>query len=276
MTNFSMRRILSEVGVPVSIAYALVAVQGLTDQSVASRLGTGDVAALAYANRLFLLPIGFVIAAFGPMVLGTLTVARDDTPTSVAETAAAQLRLIARVLAPISIAFVAIAPFLVTALFNYGAFTANSVERTVAAVDGYAVGLSATSISLLFFRAMQAVAPLRMLVLIAGGAALLNAGLCIAFSFWLGLYGITLATSIVAGLTVVGQVVVLGAALGPEWTKEVLGSSVLMVMVACLISGGLVAAEHADLVSTEARLAIGLVATLAGISLLAIRRTAKL
>ena len=105
----SVRTFLS-VGLPVGVAYSLFSVQELTGRAVAARLGTGDIAALGYANRLFLLPFGFVIAALGPVALGTLTTTRAEAPAELARTAIAQLRRLALYLSPIGLAFAALGP----------------------------------------------------------------------------------------------------------------------------------------------------------------------
>jgi putative peptidoglycan lipid II flippase len=104
---------LLRMGLPIATAYSLVAVQGLTDRAVAARLGPGRVAALSYADRLFLLPVGFVIAALGPMVLGALVAQRQRQER--AETVALQqVRTVVASLVPLSLVFVAIAPQLVS------------------------------------------------------------------------------------------------------------------------------------------------------------------
>ena len=66
---------LLRVGAPLAIGTALMVTQSITNRAVAARLDTGDVAALGYADRLFLLPVGFVLAVVGPRYLGGLTTA---------------------------------------------------------------------------------------------------------------------------------------------------------------------------------------------------------
>ena len=151
---------LVALGLPVATAYSLVALEGLTDQSVAARLGTGNAAALAYANRLFLIPIGFVLATVGPIVLGALTASRRRGREEMALASNDQLRTTVRWLASASLAFVAIAPALVSLVYHYGAFTDASVGLTRDAIDGFAIGVPAVTLYLVLFRTMQAIAPL--------------------------------------------------------------------------------------------------------------------
>jgi putative peptidoglycan lipid II flippase len=255
----SVRAFLS-IGIPVGVAYSLISVQELTDRAVASRLGTGDVAALGYANRLFLLPFGFVIAALGPMVLGTLTSARAEAPTEVARTAVAQLRSLAGFLSPIGLAFAALGPTLISLVFEYGAFGPRSTELTTSALDGLSIGFSSVAISFLLLRAMQAVAQLRNLVVISLGTVIANAALSIALGIWLGLYGVTLATSLVALGAIVAQVALLGQTLGRAWARETYRAVWGPAVVTFVLSAGLISADRADVISQGTRIGAGLAA----------------
>jgi putative peptidoglycan lipid II flippase len=262
---------LLRTGLPIATAYSLVAVQGLTDRTVAARLGPGRVAALSYADRLFLLPIGFVIAALGPMVLGSLVTARRGEER-VGSVAFEQLRTLVATLVPLSLLFVAIAPQLVSLVFESGDFGARSRQLTVAALDGFSVGIAAVAISLVLFRMMQAVSRLREVVLVAGFAAALNAVLSVAGGVWLGLYGVTLATSLVALAVVQVQTVRLRADLGRAWAAEVLKEAIGPVAACCALSIIVVTADHQNALSGSGRMAILIGAAIVTASLPVLRR----
>jgi putative peptidoglycan lipid II flippase len=246
---------LLRIGLPIATAYSLVAVQGLTDRTVAARLGPGRVAALSYADRLFLLPIGFVIAALGPMVLGSLVTERRSAERG-GSLAFEQLRTLVASLVPLSLLFVAIAPQLVSVIFESGDFGARSRHLTVAALDGFSVGIAAVALSLVLFRMMQAVSRLREVVLVSGIAAALNAVLSVAGGVWLGLYGVTLATSIVALAVVQIQTGRLIGELGRDWAVEVLKGAIGPVAACCALSIIVVTADHQNALSESGRMAI--------------------
>jgi putative peptidoglycan lipid II flippase len=250
------------VGLPVAVAYSLLSVQELTDRAIAARIGTGEVAALGYATRLLLLPIGFVMAALGPMVLSTLTSAKAGAQKQLSETAVAQLRVMARLLAPFAVAFAAVSPYLVSGLFEYGAFSAESTTETVAALDGLAIGVAAAGFSFLLFRAMQALAQLRELVVVGLFAVLANAILSLGLSLWLDLFGVTLATSIVAIGTSVIQMVLLARLLGAGSNQTDFLRASAPALAACLLAGALVGADRLDVISQDVRLWVGSAAAL--------------
>ena len=251
------------IGMPLAIAFSLVAVQGLTDRAVAARLGTGSVAALSYADRLFLLPIGFVIAAIGPMVLGAL-VAERQSKQRIGTVAREQLRILVASVIPLGFLFAAVGPRLVSLVFQSGNFDARSAELTVAALDGLSVGIAAVALSLVLFRMMQAVSQLREIVVVSLGAVVLNAILSVAGAVWIGLYGVTLSTSLVA-LAVIGlQVMRLARPLGDAWAANAFKHAVFPTFVCSMLSIVVVAAYHRHLLGEFGR-GLALI-TLAGLS----------
>jgi putative peptidoglycan lipid II flippase len=262
---------LLRMGLPIATAYSLVAVQGLTDRTVAARLGPGRIAALSYADRLFLLPIGFVIAALGPMVLGSLVTERRSEER-VGTVAFEQLRTLVAWLVPLSLLFVAIAPQLVSLIFESGDFGARSRHLTVAALDGFSVGIAAVAVSLVLFRMMQAVARLREIVLVSGIAAALNAVLSVAGGVLLGLYGVTVATSLVALAVVQIQTVRLMGELGRPWAVEVLKGAIGPVAACCALSIIVVTADHQSALSGSGRAAVLIGAAVMTASIPALRR----
>lgn len=272
LTKASVRAFLRE-GLPVGIAYALTTMQALTDRAVAARLGTGSVAALGYADRLFLLPIGFVYAGLGPMVLGRFVRERAVAPQALGVTSAIQLRTLVSLLVPLSLVFAALAPWLVSVVLEYGEFGSQSTERTTAALDGLAVGIAAVAMSLVLFRVMQAVAPLRTLVTTSLVALVLNAALSISGAVLLGLYGITLSTSLVAAGTVQLQTVLLRREFGTAWVVGAFRAIVLPVVLCCTVSMIAVSIEHADVVSRTTRFSALILAAAAAFVVLRLGRS---
>jgi putative peptidoglycan lipid II flippase len=243
------------IGLPIATAYALVAVQGLTDRAVAARLGSGKVAALSYADRLFLLPVGFVIATLGPMVLGALVV-EQQRERQVQTVALEQLRTLVAYLIPLSLGFVAIAPQLVSLVFESGHFGQHSRELTVAALDGFSVGIAAVAVSLVLVRMMQAVTKLREIVFVSVVAVVLNAVLSVGGGLWLGLYGVTLSTSLVALAVVHLQTIRIARELGRRWARQVFRSAILPVTSCCALSIAAVSADRHDVLTETGRTSV--------------------
>jgi putative peptidoglycan lipid II flippase len=251
---------LLTIGLPLAIAYALTATLGFTDRAVAARLGSGNVAALGYADRLFLLPIGFVLAALGPIVFGALVAGGSAGPRWVAQRSQAQLRALTLAVVPLSLVFTALAAVLVELLFQSGEFGERSTDLTVDALDGFAIGIAAVAVSLVLFRMMQAIGQMRWIVTVSLVAVVLNIALSVAGAAWLGLFGVTLATTFVALATVALQIVALGGTLGRAWTVGVWMGVGIPVALSCAISLAVVSALQAGAIGGGARIAILLAA----------------
>ncbi len=230
---------------PVALAFGLIALQGLVDRGIAARLGEGAVAALGYADRLFALPVGFVMSAIAPGMLAAVIARRRQADGSegaaVVQTSARLLRLAL----PASFLLFAACPLVVDAVLGYGAFDARSAELTVAALDGLAISIGATSLSLLLYRAMQAVLPLGELARVAGAALSASALLSIALAVPLGLRGVTLGTALAAALAVALQARRLGAVFGDDW-QRLFGRRVLSATICWTAVGAVVCAAVSE------------------------------
>jgi putative peptidoglycan lipid II flippase len=246
-------------GLPVAGAYALIAVQALTDRAVASRLETGAAAALGYGDRLFLVPVGFVLAAVGPLVLGSLTHAARTGSRGVSEAARDQLSLLSAAALPIGILFTGAGPLLVAHLLGYGAFDRSSVDITIEALDGLSFGLAVTSVNLGLVRVMQATGHVKALMAFAGLGALFNLLLSVAGAASLGVLGITLATSATAVLMVFGQLGYLQRQLGADWASRIRRTVALHLTAGTIATGLLVIGFHQGWFGEVGRLALAAV-----------------
>jgi putative peptidoglycan lipid II flippase len=248
---------LLKIGAPLAIASGLLVAQSVTDRAVAARLDTGDVAALGYADRLFLLPIGFVLAVVGPIVLGSLTLAAaSGSARTLGAMALRHCRFVLRIGIPVNLAFAALAPLAIPLIFQYGAFSDTSTDRTTEALDGLVIGLAATSMFLVLVRVLQAADRRRTLIRLAAAAALANLAMSVAGGLLLGLMGVTLATSATAAFAVLAGIESLGGHLGPQWRQQGRRLVTLPVLAVTIGLGLLLTAEHTGLLSRDIRLAM--------------------
>jgi putative peptidoglycan lipid II flippase len=242
-------RSIFALGAIASLAYSVTPLQALTARFVAARLDTGDVAAFSYADRLFLIPIGFVVAALGPLVLGTL--ARDRIP--VTDKAVRRLWLFVATLLPISFLFLALGPLAVRGLFEFAEFGPTSTDKTVAALDGLTIGIPAVAVTIVFFRAMQATAKPRVIAYVCGMAIVVNVALNIAGAFTLGLFGVALGLSLAAYAVMHAQSVYVMQALRASWISDFLGKVAAPIGLAMLISLLIVGLDRANVIGTPVR-----------------------
>lgn len=137
-----MRQLLI-VATPAALAGGVVQINLLVGRQVASFFD-GAVAWLAYADRLYQLPLGVVGIAVGVVLLPDLSrrlAAGDDHGGRFAFSRAGEVSLALTL--PAAFALVVVAEPLVSVLFERGAFDAEDTRKTALAVAIYGLGLPA-------------------------------------------------------------------------------------------------------------------------------------
>lgn len=243
----------ARVGLPLSLAYFLLGMHAYVAQALGARLGTGRVAALNYADRLFLLPVGFVLALLGPVVLGAASNALKDTPGDMPAVVGRQLRLVAIAIVPFSLLFAAVAPVLVQITFDYGAFDATSLVRTQAALDGLAPAVVPVCLVLVGLRLMQALLAFASIVAVALGSLVAYAALALALSSAFGLFGITAAVGASAALVFAAQLQLLSRRFGPAWRRTIVLELFAPVLAVTALTAVVVGLDRSGTISQAAR-----------------------
>jgi putative peptidoglycan lipid II flippase len=138
-----VRRVLYLMG-PAMIGVSVSQISLLINTIFASFLPTGSVSWLYYADRLMEFPSGLLGVALGTILLPSLSKAHaGERPEEYSDLLDWGLRLTLLLALPASVGLALAATPLVTTLFHHGAFTANDVMQTRAALLAYAVGLTA-------------------------------------------------------------------------------------------------------------------------------------
>jgi len=197
--------------VPVFISRGVVQISAYVDALLASLLPTGAVAALAYAQMLYLLPVSLfgmsVSAAELPAMSGTVG-ATAEVAQALQRRLNAGLRQIAFFVVPSAVAFLVLGDVVVAAIYKTGAFGARDVLYVWGTLAGATVGLLASALGRLYSSAYYALRDTRNPLNYAGVRVALTTGLGIIAAFllpvWLGLAprwgvaGLTLAAGIAA------------------------------------------------------------------------------
>ncbi len=127
---------------PALIGVSVAQVSLMINSQIASWLGEGAVSTLVYADRLMELPTALLGVALGVVLTPQLAAARAQADAAVFSTLLDWgLRLALLLALPCAVALVVFAQPLVAVLFHRGAFGAQAVGATGAAVMGYGVGL---------------------------------------------------------------------------------------------------------------------------------------
>lgn len=151
---------LKKMGVllpPVILGGAAVELKGLVDRVFGSWLPEGSIAALNFANRLYLLPNGILIIALLTVLYPTLVEYHvEGKVRDFKETFRQGAGLIILLVLPMMVGLILLREPVVRVLFERGRFDAEATANTAYALGFYGLGLLALGLQLLMYRAFYA------------------------------------------------------------------------------------------------------------------------
>jgi putative peptidoglycan lipid II flippase len=228
---------------PMLIGTGVAQLSTLIDVQIASFISDQSVATLAYAQRLYLLPLSLFGVAIAQVALPTLShdVARSGERI-LAELGIAWRRM-AFLMLPAALGLAAFGRPAVSLLFERGRFDASDTTAVTWVLSAYSVGLLAYGSVRLFATAFYAFQDTRTPVRVAVGALLANVALGITLAWFVGTPGIALATAVaaVANACVLG--VLLRRRLGGLFTESS-GANAARMVAAAGIAGALCVAPY--------------------------------
>lgn len=223
--------------VPAIFGAGVMHVNILADMIIASLLPAGSVSHLYYADRLNQLPIGVIGVAIGTALLPMLsrTVAAGKGGEA-GRLYAQSITYSLMATLPAAVALVAVAPILVTALFQHGAFTANDAAVTARILQAYAIGLPAYILAktyqAVFFANQDTTTPVKISIVIT----VINILLSLVLIRFIGVVGIAASTAFVGWV----QVILLSRAIDKRdliTPDRPLRSPILRMGLAALVMG---------------------------------------
>ena len=229
---------LAIIAAPAALAGGVVQVNLLIGRQVASFFD-GAVAWLAYADRLYQLPLGVVGIAIGIVLLPDLSrrlQAADVRGSRTALSRAAEMSLALAV--PAAVALAVIPGSLVSALFERGAFDASDTAATALACAVYGLGLPAFVMQKVLQPLFFAREDTRRPFYYALAAMFVNAALAIGLMSWLGFIAAAIGTTVAGwamlallwrGSRRMGEAAMFDQATGPR---------ILRILAASLLMGG--------------------------------------
>ena len=136
-----VRKILSKMG-PAVFAVSAAQISLMINTNIASRLESGSVSWLSYADRLMEFPTALLGVALGTILLPSLSKANFEGNTAEYSSLLDWgLRLTFLLALPCAVGLATISEPLTATLFHYGKFDAQSVAMTSRALVAYGVGL---------------------------------------------------------------------------------------------------------------------------------------
>ena len=169
---------------PVVAGRGVVQLSAYIDNVIASWLPSGAVAALAYAQTLYTLPISLFGMSISAASLPSMSAAQG-TREALHRQLTSGLRAIAFPVVPTVIAFLAFGDVAVAALFRSGRFTADDVRYVWMILAGSTVGLLAATQARLYSSTFYALRDTRTPLKYAAIRVALTAGLGLAAGLWL-------------------------------------------------------------------------------------------
>ena len=173
--------------VPVVIGRGVVQIIGFIDSMIASLLPRGAIAALAYAQTLYFLPISLFAMSVSAAELPSMSGAKgglDEIKEFLRGRVAAGERQIAFFVIPSAAAFYVLGDVVVAALYQSGKFTRTDTLYVWATLAGMSIGLFATTRSRLYAAAFYALKDTRTPLRIG----LVRAAFAVVVGVWGALY----------------------------------------------------------------------------------------
>ena len=141
LRDAGVRRMLKKMG-PAVFAVSAAQISLMINTNIASRLATGSVSALSYADRLMEFPTAMLGVALGTILLPSLSKAsaeRDNEEYSALLNWG--LRLTFLLALPAAVGMATLAEPLIATLFHYGAFSAQAITTSALPLMAYSAGL---------------------------------------------------------------------------------------------------------------------------------------
>ena len=267
-----VRQVLRQMA-PALLGVSVAQISLLINTQIASHVAVGAVSWLTYADRLMEFPTALLGVALGVVLLPQLSAAqaRHDA-ADFSGMLDWGLRLVVLLAMPCALALLLFPQALVSVLYHYGAFRAEDVTMTVAALRGYGVGLLGLVAIKVLAPAFYAQQDVRTPVKIAIGVLLATQALNVVLVPWLGHAGLALSIGLGA---LVNAALLLGGLLRrgifkPEPGWLVFSARVLLANLA--LGAALAWAAHAiDWTGLQAQWALraaSVAAVLGGVALL--------
>jgi putative peptidoglycan lipid II flippase len=179
---------------PVFVSRGVVQISAFVDQTIATALGTGAVAALGNAQSIYTLPVSLfgmsVSAAELPAMSSTLGT-EQEVHARLRQRLDSGLRQIAFFIVPSAMAFFALGDVITAALYQSGKFTHENSVYVWAIIAGSAVGLLASTLGRLYASTYYALRDTRTPLRYATIRVVLTVGLgllcAIPLPRWLGI-----------------------------------------------------------------------------------------
>ncbi len=171
---------------PVVGGRGVVQISGYVDTLIATFMPTGSVTSLMYAQTIYMLPIsvfGMSVAAAELPQMSSETGSEAEVHAALRRRLDRGVRQVAFFVVPTTVAFILIGRILVAALYQRGAFTANTTLLVWYVLIGSTIGLLVSTMGRLYSSAFYALHDTKTPFRIAVARVIVGAGLALVLAF---------------------------------------------------------------------------------------------
>lgn len=187
------------LAVPVMFGSSFEQINNLIDRTLASQVAEGGISALNYASQLNMFVQGVFVTSIGVVFYPVISrLAAQGNMENLRRTVSQTMILIMVLILPITIGTLLFSKQIIELLFGRGAFTLNAITMTSSALFYYSFGMVAIGLRMVLTRTFFSLQDTRTPMINSIWAVLINIGLNITLSKYMGLSGLALATSMSA------------------------------------------------------------------------------
>lgn len=182
---------------PLLIGYGVIQINQIVDKMVTTNLGEGVLSALSYSQTLNSSISQLFIASIGTVLFSYFSdYVSNGNEEEIKKVLSQSFVMILMILLPITVFLVVDAQEIVQAIYGRGNFTQTAVNDTALAQIGYSLGLCFLGVRELLVRVHYAYQDTKRPTVNSIIAVLINIALSILLSKYIGILGVTLASSI--------------------------------------------------------------------------------
>ncbi len=205
--SFSLKdghvRLLIHLSLPLLLSNVFIQLNVIIDKSICSSLGEGAASNYSYANTLEQFVTATITATMSLILLSKYAtyVAKGDTPM-VVKTFKNSIEGMVLLLAPITAVVMVQATDIVEIVYLRGEFDQTAAAITAKALIGFAPGLALVAIREMYIRLHFSYQDTKNPMIASGVACLINGILSLILARFVGVFGVSLATSLSVILTI--------------------------------------------------------------------------
>ncbi|MBS4223346.1 murein biosynthesis integral membrane protein MurJ [Lederbergia citrea] len=228
---------IGKLALPLTLGVSISQINVLIDKTIASRISTGGLSALNYADRLNSFILSTVVMSITVVIYPMLSSSSANNKINEFKKIISQSIIsITLLLVPATVGAMIFVEPIVNVLFARGAFDSQAISMTSAALFFYSIGMVGIGLREVLSRAFFSMHDTKTPMVNAAIGAVLNIILNIILSKYLGVGGLALATSIAATFTTTILFLNLRKKIGSYGLKKIT-ISFLKILFASLVMG---------------------------------------